>query len=203
VFAAAELGLKANVIAAVPFAENMSGSAAIKPGDVVRHRGGRTSEVLDTDAEGRVMLADALVYLSEKRPAAILDSATLTDASGLGPDLWAGMGTDSDLMKDLVDAGREAGEPGWEIPLWSPYRRLIDSNVADVKNLADHGFDSAMLAGLFLRDFVDDGVPWVHVDTGSSAWSEHATDLWPEGATGSPVRTFVRLIERRADRGRG
>jgi leucyl aminopeptidase len=179
--------------------ENMPGGRAIRPGDVVHHRGGRTSEVIDTDAEGRVMLADALAYLAEQRPAAILDSATLTDASGLGPDLWAAMGTDTALVADVLAAGSEAGEPGWEIPLWTRYRPMIDSAVADLKNLADHGFDSAMMAGLFLRDFVPDEIPWVHLDTGSSAWAEHATDVWPEGATGAPTRTFVRLIERRAD----
>jgi len=196
--AVAELGLATNVDAAVPFAENMPGGSAIRPGDVVHHRGGRTSEVLDTDGEGRVMMADALAYLCEKRPAALLDSATLTDASGLGPDLWAAMGTDPALVAEMLAAGSESGEPGWEIPLWTRYRPSIDSTVADVKNVGDHGADSAMLAGLFLKDFVADGVPWVHLDTGSSAWAEHPSDLWPEGATGAPTRAFVRLIERRA-----
>lgn len=194
--AVAELGLPVNLIAAVPFAENMPGGSAIRPGDVVHHRGGRTSEVLDTDAEGRVMLADALSYLCERPIVALLDSATLTDASGLGPDLWAAMGTDPALMSEMLTSGTEAGEPGWEIPLWARYRPTIDSTVADVKNIGDHEADSAMLAGLFLKEFVADGVPWVHLDTGSSAWAEHATDLWPEGATGAPTRAFVRLIER-------
>ena len=196
--AVAELGLAANVVAAVPFAENMPGGRAIRPGDVVHHRGGRTSEVLDTDGEGRVMMADALAYLCEARPAVLLDSATLTDASGLGPDLWAAMGTDPTLVADMLSAGSEAGEPGWEIPLWTRYRTTIDSAVADVKNVGDHGVDSAMLAGLFLKDFVADDVPWVHLDTGSSAWAEHPSDVWPEGATGAPTRAFVRFIERRA-----
>lgn len=196
--AVAELGLATNVIAAIPFAENMPGGSAIRPGDVVYHRGGRTSEVLDTDGEGRVMMADSLAYLCEQRPAALLDSATLTDASGLGPDLWAAMGTDPALVAGVISAGSEAGEPGWEIPLWERYRPTIDSAVADVKNVGDHDADSAILAGLFLKDFVADGVPWVHLDTGSSAWAEHPSDLWPEGATGVPTRAFVRFIERRA-----
>lgn len=200
--AIAELGVRENVIAAIPFAENMSGSAAMRPGDVLRHRGGRTSEVIDTDSEGRLLLADALAFLSEKKPAAILDSATLTDASGLGPDLWAVMGTDPGLVREILAAGEAAGEPGWEIPLWSRYREAIDSTVADVKNLGDHDLDSAMLAGLFLRDFVADGVPWAHLDTGSSAWAEHPNGPWLEGATGAPTRAFVRFIERRADRTR-
>ncbi len=198
--AVAELELPVNLIAVLPFAENMPGSSAVRPGDVVRHRGGRTSEVIDTDAEGRVLLADVLAYLCEKDPAVILDSATLTDGSGFGADLWAVMGTDSGLAAELVEAGAGAGEPGWEIPLWAPYRKLIDSDLADVKNLGDHEIDSAMMAGLFLRDFVADGVPWLHLDTGSSAWAEHETDLWPEGATGSPTRAFVRFVERWAGR---
>jgi leucyl aminopeptidase len=199
--AVAALKLRANVVAAVPLAENMPGGSATHPGDVLRHRGGRTSEVLDTDAEGRVLLADVLAYLSEKDPAVILDSATLTDAAGLGADLWALMSTDRALAAELLEAGAEAGEPGWELPLWTPYRKLIDSALADVKNVGDHGIDSSIMAGLFLRDFVGD-TPWLHLDTGSSAWAEHETDLWPEGATGSPTRAFVRFIERRAARSR-
>jgi leucyl aminopeptidase len=198
--AVAELGLRVDVIAAIPLAENMSGSAAMRPGDVLRHRGGRTSEVVDTDSEGRLLLADALAYLSEKDPALILDSATLTDASGLGPDLWAVMGTDAELVREMLDAGAHAGEPGWEIPLWSRYRAALDSTVADVKNLGDHEFDSAMMAGLFLRDSVPDGIPWAHLDTGSSAWAEHPNGPWHEGATGAPTRAFIRFIEQRASR---
>lgn len=198
--AVAELGLKVNLVAAVAFAENMPGAAATKPGDVLRHRGGRTSEVLDTDAEGRVLLADVLAYLSEKDPAVILDSGTLTDAGGLGADLWAVMGTDHDLAAELLRAGEEGGDRGWELPLWAPYRPLIDSPLADVKNVGDHNIDSSIMCGLFLRDFVADGVPWLHLDTGSSAWADYATDLWPEGAKGAPVRAFVRFIARRAGR---
>jgi len=197
--AVAELGVKANVIALLPFAENLPGPSAVRPGDVVEHRGGHTSEVLDTDAEGRVLLADALAYLCEGSPAVVLDSATLTDASGLGPDLFAVMGNDPEAVADLLAAAAEAGEPGWEIPLWRRYRSLIQSEVADVKNLGHYGVDSSMLAGLFLQDFVDPAVPWVHVDSGSSAWQEHEDDgPWPEGATGSPTRAFVRFVERRA-----
>jgi len=127
----------------------------------------------------------------------IIDSATLTDASGLGADLFACMGTDRELIAEMLTAGEEAGEPGWEIPLWSRYRPLIDSPVADVKNLGDHDVDSSMMAGLFLRDFVGT-TPWVHLDTGSSAWAEYRTGLRPEGATGVPTRAFIRFIERLA-----
>lgn len=198
--AVAELGLKVNLVAAVAFAENMPGASATRPGDVLTHRGGRTSEVADTDAEGRVLLADMLAYLCEKGPSVLLDSGTLTDAGGLGADLWAVMGTDRALAAELVRAGEEGGDHGWELPLWTSYRKLIDSDVADVKNVGEHWSDSSVMCGLFLRDFVADGVPWLHLDTGSSAWAEHPTDLWPEGATSSPTRAFVRFIARRAGR---
>jgi leucyl aminopeptidase len=193
--AAAELELRVNVDVVLPFAENMVGGRAIHPGDVLRHRGGRTSEVADTDAEGRLVLADALAFLSERKPAAILDSATLTDGSGLGPELSAAMGNDRELIAEVIASGQEAGENCWEIPLWDRYRKLIDSPVADIRNLGEHSFDSAMMAGLFLKDFVGDA-PWVHLDTGSSAYVEHETDLWPEGASGAPTRTFIRFLER-------
>ena len=187
-----------NLDVLLPLAENMPGASAIHPGDVIRHRGGHTSEVGDTDAEGRVLLADALAYLCERKPVAILDSATLTDGSGLGPEFSAAMGTDPELVAEVVASGHEAGEECWEIPLWERYRPLIDSPVADVKNVGEHNFDSAMMAGLFLKDFVD-GVPWVHLDTGSSAYAEHETELWPEGGTGAPTRTFIRFLERRSE----
>jgi leucyl aminopeptidase len=196
--AVAELGVKANVIAAIPFAENIPGPGSYRPGDVIRHRGGVTSEVLDTDSEGRVMLADALAYLCERKPVALLDSATLTDAAGFGSELWAGMGNDHAAVAELVAAGTDAGDPGWEIPLWAPYRHLVDSPVADVKNVGSHDIDSSMIAGMFLETFVDPSVPWVHVDSGSTAWAEYERDAWPEGATSSPARAFVRFIEGRA-----
>ncbi|MFL5767075.1 MAG: leucyl aminopeptidase [Actinomycetota bacterium] len=195
--AVAELELRVSVDVLLPLAENMPGASAVHPGDVIVHRGGHTSEVGDTDAEGRVLLADALAYLSERRPAAIIDSATLTDGSGLGPELSAAMGTDPDLVAEVLASGREAGEESWEIPLWDRYRPLIDSPIADVKNVGEHDFDSAMMAGLFLKDFVGD-VPWVHLDTGSSAYREHESDIWPEGGTGAPTRTLIRFLERRS-----
>ncbi|MEA2581208.1 MAG: leucyl aminopeptidase, partial [Actinomycetota bacterium] len=190
----AALGVKQNVIAAIPFAENIPGPASYRPGDVIRHRGGKTSQVLDTDSEGRVLLADALAYLCERKPSVLLDSATLTDGSGLGVEVWAAMGNDREAVAELVAAGTKAGDPGWEIPLWQPYRKLIDSPVADVKNVGDHNTDSSMMAGLFLQTFVDPAVPWVHVDSGSTAWAEYDRDAWPEGATSSPARAFVRFI---------
>jgi leucyl aminopeptidase len=193
--AIAQLKPKVNVIAAIPSSENMPGGSAIRPGDVLRHRGGKTSEVLNTDAEGRLILADALAYLAEKKPRVILDSATLTGAAmvALGNDIWAVMGTDSGLIEELITAGKEEGEPGWELPLWADYRRNIESSVADVKNTGPR-WGGAINAGLFLKEFVGD-VPWAHLDVAGTAFTENGTDYWPKGATGSPARTFIRYIE--------
>jgi leucyl aminopeptidase len=189
---------KVDVIAAIPSAENLPGGSAIRPGDVLRHRGGKTSEVLNTDAEGRLILADALAYLAEKKPRVIIDSATLTGAAmiALGIDVWAVMGSDRKLIADLIAAGEAEGEPGWELPLWTDYRRHIESSVADVKNVGIR-WGGAITAGLFLKEFVGD-VPWAHIDVAGTAFAEQSGEYWPRGATGSPARTLVRYIEDQA-----
>ena len=193
--AIAELRPRLDVIAAIPSSENMPGGSAIRPGDVLRHRGGRTSEVLNTDAEGRLILADALAYLAEKKPRAIIDSATLTGAAmvALGDEVWAIMGTDRDLVASILEAGRLEGEPGWELPLWTGYRRHIESSVADVKNIGQR-WGGAITAALFLKEFVGD-VPWAHLDVAGTAYSERGNEDWPRGATGSPTRTLIRYVE--------
>lgn len=185
---------KVNVIAAIPSSENMPSGSAIRPGDVLRHRGGKTSEVLNTDAEGRLVLADALAYLAEQKPKVIIDTATLTGACmvALGEDLWGAMGNDRQLMRDVLAAGEAAGEPGWELPMYEPYRRLIDSDVADIKNVGKR-WGGAITAAMFLREFVGD-TPWVHIDIAGPAFSERVGDYWPKGATGTPVRALVRYI---------
>jgi leucyl aminopeptidase len=200
--AIAKLKPKVNVIAAIPSAENLPGGSAIRPGDILHHRGGKTSEVLNTDAEGRLVLADALAYLAEKKPRLIVDAATLTGACmiALGDELWGVMGNDRDLVRQLLDAGEESGEPGWELPLWTSYRRQIDSSVADVKNIGER-YGGAITAALFLNEFVG-GVPWAHMDIAGTAFSEKPGDYWPRGATGNPVRTVVRFVESQAS-GRG
>ena len=185
---------KVNVIAAIPSAENMPSGSAIRPGDVLKHRGGTTSEVLNTDAEGRLVLADSLAFLAEKKPRVIIDTATLTGACmiALGTDLWGAMGNDQDLIRDVLAAGAAAGEPGWELPMHEPYRKLIDSDIADIKNIGKR-YGGAITAAMFLREFVGD-VPWVHLDIAGPAFSERQGDYWPKGATGSPVRALVRYV---------
>ena len=193
--AIAQLKPKVNVVAAIPSAENLPSGTAIRPGDVITHRGGKTSEVLNTDAEGRLILADALAYLTEQKPRLIVDFATLTGACmvALGEDIWGVMGNDDGLIKDLIDAGQRSGEPGWQLPLWKGYRKQIDSNIADVKNIGNR-WGGAITAALFLQEFVGE-TPWAHVDIAGTAFAESPGDYWPKGGTGNPVRTLVRFIE--------
>src|SRR5204863_10148850 len=187
-----------NVIAAIPCSENMPSGSAQKPGDVITHRGGKTSEVLNTDAEGRLVLADALAYLAEKEPECIVDTATLTGACmvALGTDVAGAIGTSDDLADELIRAGGSAGEPIWQLPLFRDYRTLIDSKVADIKNIGKR-YGGAITASWFLAEFVGE-TPWVHLDIAGPAFSEHGNDLGPAGGTGMPVRTLVRFLQERA-----
>ena len=194
----AQLKPKVNVIAAIPCSENMPSGSATKPGDVLVHRGGKTSEVLNTDAEGRLVLADSLAYLAERKPQVIIDTATLTGACmvALGEDITGAMGNDAGLIRDVLGAGEAVGEPTWELPLWAGYKRQIESPIADVKNIGDR-WGGAITAALFLAEFVGD-IPWVHLDIAGPAFRERAGDLGPRGATGVPVRTLVRYVLDRA-----
>jgi leucyl aminopeptidase len=160
----------------------------------LHHRGGKTSEVLNTDAEGRLILADSLAFLAEQKPRVIIDTATLTGACmiALGEEVWGAMGNDRDLIDDVLAAGERAGEPGWELPLYRPYRRLIDSDIADVKNVGKR-YGGAITAALFLSEFVGD-VPWVHLDIAGPAFAERIGDYHGRGGTGVPVRALVRYL---------
>jgi leucyl aminopeptidase len=200
--AVARLGLKVNVVAAIPSSENMPSGTAIRPGDVLHHRNGKTSEVINTDAEGRLVLADALAWLAEQDPECIVDTATLTGACmvALGEDVTGAFGNDPGLLREVIASGDEAGEPMWELPLRSEYRTLIDSPVADVRNSGPR-WGGAITAALFLEEFVDD-VPWVHLDIAGPAFAERAGDLWGFGGTGVPVRSLVSFLRGRSGQGR-
>lgn len=196
---AAEFGLPVNIDAVLPFAENMPGGSAQRPGDVLTHRGGKTSEVRDTDAEGRLIVADAVAYLAERNPAVLVDVATLTDAAGLGEDFWAVLGTDERQIGALLEAGQQVGDRGWHLPLPSAYRRYLASSVADVRNTPSGVPDTTVIAAMYLREFTG-GLPWMHIDNGSTAYLDRPGGLWPEGATGSPVRALLRWVELWAER---
>jgi len=177
----------------VPSAENMPSGTAIRPGDVVRACNGKTIEILNTDAEGRLILADALAYAATKKPDLLLDFATLTAAvnTALGSRCAAVMGTDRELVAALIEAGRRCHERLWELPLIDDYRRDIDSQIADLKNMGE-GQAGTIIGGLFLREFAA-GLPWAHVDFSSTAFSS-GHPCHPQGASGFGVRTVLHYL---------
>jgi leucyl aminopeptidase len=189
-----DLGVRAEVRGYIPATENMPGSRAIKPGDVVRAYNGTTIEVLNTDAEGRLVLADALSYAAAAKPDVLIDLATLTAAvrTALGNQYAAILGTDAALLQGLIAAARETGENLWELPLVPEYRSDIDSTVADIKNIGNGGAGT-IVAGLFLREFVGT-IPWAHIDFSSTVMTDKAFPCHPRGATGFGVRTLLRYL---------
>jgi leucyl aminopeptidase len=193
----ARLGLDVGVRAILPLTENMPSGSATRPGDVIRHPNGLTTEVTDTDCEGRLVLADGIAYLAAQGVAGIVDIGTLTDAAGYGPSLVAAASTDDDLVAAVLAAGAEGGEPGWRMPVVESYVELLRSPVADLINGPLAIPDSSVLAATYLRQFAG-STPWVHLDIGSTAWREAAWGGFAEGPTGTPVRTLVRLLEARA-----
>lgn len=186
-----------------PITENMPGPDAYKPGDVVTALNGKTIEVLNTDAEGRVVLADALAYAARLGPDEILDVATLTGAAtvALGKNVLAVMSNTPALMDRLGAAARDAGEKTWPLPLEPSYRDHIKSKVADLKNIGNPGEAGTIIGGLFLEEFVD-GRPWLHVDMAGVGWNANGSPLSPPGATGAVVRTFLNHILRADGRNR-
>jgi leucyl aminopeptidase len=195
------LGPAIRVTGVTPLAENMPGGGAIKPGDVIRHYGGHTSEVLNTDAEGRLVLADALAWMSEQRPDAIIDFATLTGAMviALGKKAAGFFASSPELAEEVLAAAAHSGERVWQMPLYEDMRKQIDSDVADVKNIGTR-WGGAIFAALFLKDFVG-AAPWIHVDIAGPARSDEAEHYLPKGATGMGTRLLIDWIERRAAAG--
>jgi len=188
-----QLGVKTKVVAYVPLVENMPSGTAIRPGDVLRIRNGKTVEVLNTDAEGRLILADALTLASEDKPAAIVDLATLTGACvvALGDKIAGLMGNDEAWAAQVQQASERVGERVWPLPLPTDYRRGIDSSVADIKNIGPRE-GGALTAGLFLQEFVD-GAPWVHLDIAGPAFLSGDDGYVTKGGTGFGVRTLLEL----------
>jgi leucyl aminopeptidase len=187
------------VIAYIPTVENLPSGHSIRPGDVITHYGGRTSEVLNTDAEGRLILADAIAYASEEKPQAIIDVATLTGAMvvALGLKVFGAFATDDALMEELKAAAREAGESMWPMPLIKAYEKDLESDVADCKNVAGR-WGGAIFAALYLRQFVGKDIAWGHLDIAGSARAESDYDDVSKGGSGVATRTLIRWIEGRA-----
>ncbi len=187
---------KVNAIGAVGLVENMPSGNAQRPSDIVKSMSGKTIEVLNTDAEGRLVLADVLWYVQDRfKPKAMLDLATLTGAViiALGHEYAGIMSNNDDLAKKLIAAGTASGEKVWRLPLGDAYDRDIDSPAADVKNIAGGRGAGSIIGGQFLHRFVND-VPWVHIDIAGMAWSGKDTATCPKGATAFGVRLLDRLV---------
>jgi leucyl aminopeptidase len=186
--------LRLNLVGIIPAAENMPDGKAIKPGDVVTTMSGQTVEILDTDSEGRLVLADALTYAEKYKPAVLVDVATLTGAivSALG-EIATGVFSSSDaLVREVVQAGDRAWDRAWHMPLWHEYQDTFKSNIADFANIGPHG-DCAITAACFLSRFTR-RYPWVHLDIAGTA-SKSGED---KGATGRPVALLAHFLAGRA-----
>ena len=194
IMAAAELKLPVNVVGLIPATENLPGGRAYKPGDILKSLSGQTIEVITTDAEGRLILADALTYASRYRPAAVIDLATLTGACivALGDQVIGMLGNDDGLKSQIRRAADRTGERVWELPLWEDYHELIKSDVADFKNSGGRA-GGAITAAAFLSKFVGN-VPWVHLDIAGPSWLTKDKPYIPKGASGVGVRLMVQVL---------
>lgn len=195
--ALAQLGYPHRVVGLVPSSENLPSGNAVKPGDILRAMSGKTVEVINTDAEGRLILADALAYaVQECKPACIVDLATLTGAVvvALGSHATGMMGTDKAMMERLRVAGDYSAERVWELPLFDEYSKQIKSDFADLKNVSNSREAGSIIGGAFLKEFVGE-TPWVHLDIAGTAWTRENRPYIPKGATGVGVRLLVKTLE--------
>lgn len=196
--AISELEVPLNVVGIVPSSENLPSGSAMKPGDIIGTREGKTVEVVNTDAEGRLILADALSYAQSLTPRAVVDCATLTGSVviALGNDAIGLMGNDETLIEELRAAGEASGERAWPLPMFDEYRRQLDSEVADLVNVGGRPAGS-ITAGWFLREFVGD-IPWAHLDVAGTAYGEGKLPYQRKGAYGLPARLLVEWVRGRA-----
>jgi leucyl aminopeptidase len=173
----------------------MPSGSAQRPSDVITMYGGKTVEVLNTDAEGRLVMADAIARAGEDEPDLIVDVATLTGAAivALGTRVSGIMANDDDVLEQIHDASGRAGDPMWPLPLPDEMREKLDSPVADIANIGDRS-GGALQAGMFLREFVADGVKWAHLDIAGPAFGDKAFGYTPKGGTGAGVRTLIQIV---------
>lgn len=193
---AAKLNVRLRVL--IPAVENSIAGNAFRPGDVLRSRKGITVEIGNTDAEGRLVLGDALALADEEKPDLLIDMATLTGAArvALGPDLPPFYTDDEDLAAAIARAGREVNDPVWRLPFWQPYMRLFESSVADMNNSGDSGFAGSITAALFLKRFVEKAKAYVHFDI--FAWTPTPRPGKPKGGEAQAMRALFEVIRRRA-----
>jgi len=192
---AARLPVRLRVL--VPAVENFVSANAMRPLDVIRTRKGITVEIGNTDAEGRLILCDALSEADAEKPALLIDMATLTGAArtALGPELPALFSNDDALAAELLDAAEGAADPLWRMPLWKPYRKMLSSQVADINNVSESAFAGAITAALYLQEFVAKETPWAHIDT--YAWNQSSRPGRPEGGEALGLRALYHLVEER------
>jgi leucyl aminopeptidase len=193
--AAAQLNIPLYVVGLIPATENLPDGAALKPGDIITSMSGKTVEIITTDAEGRLILADALTYATRYKPEAIIDLATLTGACviALGSEVAGLMGSDEGLLEKLKQASKVTGEKVWQLPLWDEYAEMLKSDSADIKNAG--GRDAgAITGGMFLKEFAGK-TPWAHIDIAGPVWAEKDKPYIPKGATGFGVRLIVNVLE--------
>jgi leucyl aminopeptidase len=195
--AIARMRLPINVVGLIGATTNMPSGTAVNPGDVVKSHLGKFIEVINTDAEGRLVLADVLSYARRFDPAVVIDAATLTGACviALGHTATGVFSADEELISEIIAAGKRAGEPGWSMPLWDEYRDLIKSEVADIKNTGGRAA-GAITAAMFLKEFTE-SYPWVHLDVAGTAYSESDLVAIPKGPTGVPTGTFIEFVRGR------
>jgi leucyl aminopeptidase len=195
VFKALEkLQINLHVVGLISAVENMPSGSSVRPGDVTKAFNGKTIEILNTDAEGRVTLADSLSYGASLKPKYMIDMATLTGACmiALGEEMSGVMGNSPEMVKQILESGKTENEMSWELPLTEEYKEMLKSDVADLKNTAKR-YGGAITAGLFLQEFVE-GTPWVHMDIAGPAFYETGSDLIAKGASGIPVKTILRFL---------
>ena len=187
-----------NVVGYLPLAENMPSGSAQRPSDVITIHGGKTVEVLNTDAEGRLVLADAMARSAQDSPDLLVDIATLTGAQlvALGPQVAGVMASDDELASGVADASARAGEAAWPMPLPDELRKGLDSPIADLTNVSPDRNGGMLVAGLFLREFVPDGVAWAHLDIAGPSYNESGPfGYTPRGGTGAATRALVQIAE--------
>ena len=198
--AAAALKIPLNIVGLVPASENMPSGTAIKPGDILKSMSGKTIEVLNTDAEGRLVLADALTYAARYKPKAVIDLATLTGAVivALGHQAAAVLGNNDELTAHLQQCGEVTGERLWPLPLWPEHEKAVKSDIADLKNIASPGVGAGTITGgAFLKAFIGE-YPWCHLDIAGTSWSGEEKPYTPKGASGFGVRLLIRFLEQEA-----
>lgn len=194
--AAADLGVPLHVVGLVPATENMPSGKAYKVGDILRSMSGKTIEIVNTDAEGRLILADALAYAAQYKPDAVVDIATLTGACmvALGREAAGLMTEDDDLAQRLTAAGEATGERLWRLPLWEEYRSYIESDVADMRNTGKERWGGAITAAMLLREFAQ-GYRWAHLDIAGTSFVEDSKNPYrPAGGSGFGVRLFIQFL---------